>query len=197
MSDLDVSALTGYASNLIDNAKSTNAANQTGSAISSLTKDSTDDELLGACKQFEAFLWEQVYKEVDKSVNLFGTSSDGSYAGNMVNMFSDNLIQEISEKSVSGENNSLAMQLYEQLKRNLGIGVVTPEEIETGVTPVSDESAAEGSDAVKLVTAGTDGAEPVAGEIAATGASYDDGAEPDAGELAENAAANGIISVDE
>ena len=143
MSDLDISSLTDYTSGLISNAKLSGSAASSKSAFSGLGKDSTDEELLGACKEFEAYLWEQVYKEVDKTSNVFGTESDGSYAGNMVNMFSDNLIQEVSKMSVSGEDNSLAMQLYQQLKRNLGIGVITPGEIDAATAQTEADGTAE------------------------------------------------------
>ena len=69
-----------------------------------------------------------MYKNVDKTTNVFGSQSDGSYAGNMVNAFSDTLIREVSKMSVGEGDNSLAMKLYEQLKRNYGIGAKTPEE---------------------------------------------------------------------
>ena len=130
MSEFDISSLTDYSSALLSNTQSTAVNNAISSKVNSISKDSTDAELLDACKQFEAYLWEQVYKNVDKTTNLFGSQSDGSYAGNMVNMFSDNLIQEVSKMSVSEGDNSLAMRLYEQLKRNYGIGVTTPEEID-------------------------------------------------------------------
>lgn len=130
MSEFDISSLTDYSSALLSNTQSTAVNNAISSKVNSISKDSTDAELLDACKQFEAYLWEQVYKNVDKTTNLFGSQSDGSYAGNMVNMFSDNLIQEVSKMSVSEGENSLAMRLYEQLKRNYGIGVTTPEEID-------------------------------------------------------------------
>ena len=130
MSEFDISSLTDYSSALLSNTQSTAVNNAISSKVSSVNKDSTDAELLDACKQFEAYLWEQVYKNVDKTTNLFGSQSDGSYAGNMVNMFSDTLIQEVSKMSVSEGDNSLAMRLYEQLKRNYGIGVTTPEEID-------------------------------------------------------------------
>ena len=130
MSDLDISSLTEYATGILSDAESTAAAGKVSSKLKSVSKDSTDDELLDACKQFEAYLWEQVYKNVDKTTNLFGSQSDGSYAGNMVNMFSDNLIQEVSKMSVGEGPNSLAMKLYEQMKRNYGIGVTSPEEID-------------------------------------------------------------------
>jgi hypothetical protein len=84
---------------------------------------------------------------MDKTTNLFGTESDGSYAGNMLNIFSDDLIQEISNMSVTGEENSLAMQLYEQLKRNMGIGVATPEQIDA--KEMAEAAAKEGLTAVE------------------------------------------------
>jgi len=130
MSDLDISSLTEYTTNLLNNAQDAAVTGAVNSKIKSVSKDSTDDELLAACKQFEAYLWEQVYKNVDKTTNLFGSQSDGSYAGNMVNMFSDNLIQEVSKMSVGEGDNSLAMKLYEQMKRNYGVGVTSPEEID-------------------------------------------------------------------
>ncbi|MCR5509482.1 MAG: hypothetical protein K6F54_00795 [Lachnospiraceae bacterium] len=130
MSDFDISSLTDYSSALLSNTQSTAVNNAISSKVNSISKDSTDAELLDACKQFEAYLWEQVYKNVDKTTNVFGSQSDGSYAGNMVNMFSDNLIREVSNMSVGEGDNSLAMRLYEQLKRNYGIGVTTPEEID-------------------------------------------------------------------
>ncbi len=124
MSDFDISSLTDYSSALLSNTQSTAVNNAISSKVNSISKDSTDAELLDACKQFEAYLWEQVYKNVDKTTNLFGSQSEGSYAGNMVNMFSDTLIQKVSEMSVTNGDNSLAMRLYEQMKRNYGIGDV-------------------------------------------------------------------------
>ena len=130
MADIGISSFTDYASSLVNNAKSSSDASSIKKTVNSVNANSTEDELLDACKQFESYLWEQILKEVDKSVNLFGTESNGSYAGNMVSTFSDTLIQDLSEKLTSGKENTLAMTLYEQLKRNYGIGVATPEEID-------------------------------------------------------------------
>lgn len=130
MSDMDFSSLTDYASSLLTNAQSSANVNSIKKTVNSVNSSSTEDELLDACKQFEAYLWEQILKEVDKSVNLFGVESTGSYASNMVDTFSDTLVQDLSEKLTSGKENTLAMTLYEQLKRNYGIGTVTPEEID-------------------------------------------------------------------
>ena len=85
------------------------------------TKGEDEDALLDACKQFESYLWEQVYKEMTKSVKLFGDDEDDGYASNMVDYFKDSVIQEISEQTASQGSNSLAQLLYEQAKRNYNL----------------------------------------------------------------------------
>ena len=81
-----------------------------------------DDALFDACKQFEAYLWEQVYKEMEKTTKIFSDDKDEeSYASNMTDYFKDTLIQQISEQTASGGANSLAHMLYEQAKRNYNL----------------------------------------------------------------------------
>ncbi len=83
-------------------------------------KTKEDDALFDACKQFEAYLWEQVYKEMQKTVDIFSDDEDG-YASNMVNYFKDSVIQEISNQTATQGSNSLAQMLYEQAKINYGM----------------------------------------------------------------------------
>lgn len=127
----DISLLTDYGKQLLDSTKQSATASSMKNSVDSVTKDSTEAEMLDACKQFESYLWEQIYKEIDKSVNLFGTNPDESnYASNMVNAFSDTVIKEVAERTTSEGSNSLAMMLFEQLKRNNGIGTATPTDAE-------------------------------------------------------------------
>lgn len=83
-------------------------------------KQKEDDALFDACKQFEAYLWEQVYKEMEKTVDIFSEDEDG-YASNMVDYFKDTVIQQISEQTATQGSNSLAQMLYEQAKINYGL----------------------------------------------------------------------------
>lgn len=83
-------------------------------------KQKEDDALFDACKQFEAYLWEQVYKEMEKTVDIFSKDEDG-YASNMVDYFKDTVIQQISEQTATQGSNSLAQMLYEQAKINYGL----------------------------------------------------------------------------
>lgn len=81
-----------------------------------------NDALFDACKQFEAYLWEQVYKEMEKTAKVFSDDKDkDSYASNMTDYFKDILVQQISEQTATEGSNSLARMLYEQAKRNYNL----------------------------------------------------------------------------
>ena len=85
-------------------------------------KETDNDALLDACKQFEAYLWEQIYKEMEKTTKVFSDDEDGdAYASNMVDYFKDAVIQQISSQNATERSNSLAQLLYEQAKRNYNL----------------------------------------------------------------------------
>ena len=81
----------------------------------------SDDELLDACKQFEAYFYEQVFKNMEKA--MVPSSDDDSDANNtLIDYYKGNLLSEYSKIAVEqsgGGENTLAQQLYEQMKRNI------------------------------------------------------------------------------
>ncbi len=82
-------------------------------------EETENEALLDACKQFEAYLWEQIYKEMEKSTKVFSDDEDeDGYASNMVDYFSETVVQQISSQTAAEQSNSLAHMLYEQAKRN-------------------------------------------------------------------------------
>ena len=83
-------------------------------------KQKEDDALFDACKQFEAYLWEQVYKEMQKTVDCVKDESS-STDNNLVSYFKDETIQKLAETSTETQGLGLAQTLYEQMKRNYGI----------------------------------------------------------------------------
>lgn len=101
----------------------TSASNQTASKLeSNLDKDystATDDELMDACKQFEAYFLEQVFKEMMKTIPE-SDSSSGSTAS-LVDYYKDQMIQNIAADSTEQNSLGLAQTLYEQMKRNYGL----------------------------------------------------------------------------
>ena len=120
---MDVAGLSGYTDFLVDEKKNSTAALENKLNKAASTVD--EQELLDACKQFEAYLWEQVFKGMVKTAKVFSDENEEEgYASNMVDMFQDTVIQEIASKSVSDGPNSLATILFEQMKRNYNIGSV-------------------------------------------------------------------------
>ena len=116
---MDIAGMSGITNYLVDSNKdSTKALEKQLNSVANA--DAEDAELLEACKQFEAYLWEQVLKEMDKSVKLFkGDDEEEGYASNMVDTFKDTYIQTIAtQMTEEGQGaNSLSQTLYEQMKR--------------------------------------------------------------------------------
>ena len=85
-------------------------------------KGTDDEQLMDACKQFEAYLWEQIYKEMEKAAKAFSDDEEGdAYAANMTDYFKESVIQQVSAQTADERSNSLAQLLYEQAKRNYDI----------------------------------------------------------------------------
>ena len=87
---MDISSL--YGSSALDSTAYTNAANQTASKLqdklnSSDYSKATDDELMDACKQFESYFLEQMFKEMMKTIpESEDTSSSNSQLMDYIRM---------------------------------------------------------------------------------------------------------------
>lgn len=118
------------------------AANQTASKLKDRLGNidaSTDDELLNACKQFEAYFIEQIYKGMMKTIPQSENTSN--YTSMVTDFYKDQMIQSMAEQTTNQNGGvGLAQMLYEQMKRNYGIGVVTPGQLQEEET-VDEESA--------------------------------------------------------
>lgn len=79
-----------------------------------------DDELLDACKQFESYLLEQVFKEMEKTVDCF-KEEDSDPNDTLVDYFKDNTLQELASTSTENQGLGIAQMLYEQMKRNYNL----------------------------------------------------------------------------
>lgn len=81
-----------------------------------------DEELLEACKQFEAYFLEQVFKEMQKTVDCFKPEGSESDPNNtLVDFFKDSTVQELAATSTEIQGLGLAQTLYEQMKRNYNL----------------------------------------------------------------------------
>lgn len=115
---MDISGLTSTYNDLY-----TSASSQSASKLESqLEKDYSkvdDNELMDACKQFEAYFLEQMFKEMMNTIPKSEESSGST--SNLVDYFKDEMVKTISEDSTEQNSLGLAQMLYEQMKRNYGL----------------------------------------------------------------------------
>lgn len=73
--------------------------------------DATDDEMMEACKEFEAYMIEQVYKQMEKTI-MKADEEENDYE----TYFGDMHIQEFAEMASEQGTFGLAQQLYDAMK---------------------------------------------------------------------------------
>lgn len=115
---MDISSIGAYTDYLTTNTQNS----QTEALKSKLNRDyssATDDELMEACKQFEAYFVEQVFKGMEKTIPESEYSS--SSTSSLVDYFKGNMIQELAAQSTETNSIGLAQTMYEQMKRNYNI----------------------------------------------------------------------------
>lgn len=96
--------------------------NLTNQIKKSSSADATDEEMLSACKEFEAYLVEQVYKQVQSAIKS-DDSDDNPYADYAYDLQAQQYAKLVSDQGKLG----LAQQLYESMKKQNA--AVTPEEL--------------------------------------------------------------------
>lgn len=112
-----IDALAGYTSTYLDNVKDqTSAASVSGAAEKDYSK-ATEAELYEACKEFESYFVEQMFKAMRATV----PESEKSTSASALDMFEDNLYQEYAKQTADSGQLGLAQQLFEQMKRNYNL----------------------------------------------------------------------------
>ena len=100
------------------------SVSQTGrlqNTISGAGKDNQDqDKMLEACKEFETYMIEQIYKSMEKTI-IKADEDENQYE----EYFGDMQIQEYAKSAMEQGGFGLAKQLYESMVRNQGISSVT------------------------------------------------------------------------
>ncbi|MBQ1880099.1 MAG: rod-binding protein [Lachnospiraceae bacterium] len=148
--DIDSSYLTNLSSQAVSEAnasklKSTlSNISETGSRVKakgSGVNSAEEEKLLDACKQFESYFVEQMFKEMMKTVpkDALDTGSNSM----LVDYYKDNLVKEYAAEATEKESLGLAQMLYEQMKRNIGI---TPEEADAKAAAAAGSGKKDGDD---------------------------------------------------
>lgn len=114
---MDLSGLSSIYSQYAEGLSRNYDADQIKNKALSADKNSTDEQLMGVCKEFEAYFLEQVYGKMLDTVNLTETSNGAN--NTLLNFYKDKAIGEIAKQTVEQNGQyGLAQQLYEQMKRN-------------------------------------------------------------------------------
>lgn len=95
---------------------------QTEKVKDTLSRDyaaATEAELMDACKQFEAYFLEQVFKQMEKTIPKNEETSGPT--STLVDYFKDAARQEMAAQSTEQGSLGIAQMLYEQMKRNYGL----------------------------------------------------------------------------
>lgn len=103
--------------NVVSSAKKNTAYD---TALKKDYKNATEKELMDACKTFEAYFVEQVFKNMQKTVPESEYTSSASKTTR--EFFNEQLLSEYAKQAVdSGEGFGIAKALYEQMKNNYGL----------------------------------------------------------------------------
>ena len=119
MSSIDLTGLSSYYSDIMATQAQTAQSQKLQQTVSGDYSNATSEELMEACKQFEAYFLEQMFKEMEKTIP---NQDDGDASTQrLVDYFKDSSIQQLAADSTENNSLGLAQMLYEQMKRNYGI----------------------------------------------------------------------------
>ncbi len=76
-------------------------------------KDSSDEELMNACKSFESYMLEQIFQNMEKTV-----MKDEEKENDYMAQFGNKLYEEYAKEVTENQSIGLAQMLYESMKRN-------------------------------------------------------------------------------
>ena len=115
---MDLSGLTSIYTDYMKTQSDNNRLEKMKADWKEKNKGSDDEQLMDACKQFESYFVEQMFKEMMKTV----PETDYSFkaTGTMGDYYKDNMIQEIASMSTESGGLGPAQMLYEQMKINNG-----------------------------------------------------------------------------
>lgn len=125
---MDFSNITGMYSDAYANAANQSASKLKDKLNGTDYSKATDDELLAACKQFEAYFVEQLYKGMMKTIPKSEETSN--YTSTIMDYYKDQMIQSVAEQTMAQSSLGLAQMLYEQMKRNYGMDTVSVQDAE-------------------------------------------------------------------
>ncbi len=117
---MDISGLTSAYTEYSKQLSGNDAADKLKNKISGKDyANASDAELMEACKEFEAYFVELMFKEMMKTVPESELSSGAN--STLVQYYKDELVKDVAKQTSEQSNLGLAQTLYEQMKRNFEV----------------------------------------------------------------------------
>ena len=136
ISGINATGITEYAMRESKNASTEALRNK----LEQTNEKSSDDELWAACKGFESYFLEQIFKEMQKSVDALKPEKSDNSTSTLVDFFKDQTLQDVCATSVDKQSNGFAQMLYENLKRSYDIPEAPAENNSEPGTEASSET---------------------------------------------------------
>ncbi len=95
-------------------------ANALKKSLNSVSSDTTEDELMQVCKDFESYFVEEVIKEIKENMLPDDDDKDASLS-TMTDYSMDFAVEKIADEVVDQVGTNFTQSLYEQMKRNYNI----------------------------------------------------------------------------
>jgi flagellar protein FlgJ len=115
---MDIGSISSNYDSLIKDSSSTNKLQ--GKLNTTDFTGATDEQMMDACKEFESYFLEMVFKEMEKTAYVFSDEKQGSNS-QLVDYFKETTMQKLTSDSTETQGLGLAQQLFEQMKRNYGM----------------------------------------------------------------------------
>ena len=129
----DFSAISGISmSDYVNQAKDSQSTSALKGTLSKDFSTASEAELMEACKSFESYFLEQIFKAMMKTVPTDDSTSN--YTSSIMDYYKDEMVKTLAEQSTNQNSLGLAKMLYEQMKRNMDTADISELAGNTGVS---------------------------------------------------------------
>ena len=95
-------------------------ANALKKSLNQVSSDTSEDELMQVCKDFESYFVEEIIKEVKKNLLPEDDDKDASLS-TMTDYTMDFAVDKVADEIIDQGGGNFTQSLYEQMKRNYNI----------------------------------------------------------------------------
>lgn len=134
-------SIDSLADSYLNQAQNTNSTANLENKLNKDMSNTTDEELMEVCKEFESYFTEQVFKAMMKMVPEEEETSAST--SQLKNYYKESLISEYAKSSSEGQGLGIAKMMYEQMKRNLNNEIPKVNVADTTTTESTEANASE------------------------------------------------------